>query len=75
VTARRVMCVGQAAACVLCMSGPEMSGGPSLRYQYDELVLVLIVALVGAVGVVASIGMGRLVGKVVVVGQGHRAHC
>jgi len=32
--ARCVMCVGQAAAYVLCLVAPEMSGGPSLRCQY-----------------------------------------
>jgi len=29
-----VMCIGQAAAHVLCLVAPEMSGGPSLRCQY-----------------------------------------
>jgi len=32
--ARCVMYVGQAAAHVLCLVAPEMSGGPSLRCQY-----------------------------------------
>jgi len=32
--ARCGMCVGQAAAYVLCLVAPEMSGGPSLRCQY-----------------------------------------
>ena len=32
--ARCVMCDGQAAAYVLCLVAPEMSGGPSLRCQY-----------------------------------------
>jgi len=32
--ARCVMCVGQAAAHVLCLVAPEMSGGPSLRCHY-----------------------------------------
>jgi len=32
--ARCVMCVGQAAAHVLCLIAPEMSRGPSLRCQY-----------------------------------------
>jgi len=32
--ARCVMCVGQAAAHVLCLVAPEMSGGRSLRCQY-----------------------------------------
>jgi len=32
--ARCVICIGQAAAYVLCLVAPEMSGGPSLRCQY-----------------------------------------
>ena len=32
--ARCVMCVSQAAAHVLCLVAPEMSGGPSLQCQY-----------------------------------------
>jgi len=37
--ARCVMCVVQAPAHVLCLLGPEMSGGPSLRCQYDKYII------------------------------------
>jgi len=36
--ARCVMCVGQAAAHVLCLVAPEMPGGPSLRCQYGTYI-------------------------------------
>ena len=39
--ARCVMCVGQAAAYVLCLVAPEMSGGPSLRCQYGIYIKLL----------------------------------
>ena len=38
--ARCVMCVGQAAAHVLCLVAPEMSGGPSLRCQYGLYIFI-----------------------------------
>jgi len=38
---RCVMCVGQAAAHVLCLVDPEMSGGPSLRCQYGIHIYML----------------------------------
>jgi len=42
-TARCVMCVGQAAAHVLCLVAPEMSGGPSLRCQYGIYIYIYMI--------------------------------